>query len=110
MRLQTACPRLVRGSLDVQHDRRRAMSTFRAMMIAALAFAAGAPAALRAELPSKSVLTLEAAQRIAAAAHAEAIKRGATVVIVVVDDGGHVVYLERLNDTQVASVDVGVGK
>jgi len=55
-------------------------------------------------------LTLEAAKRVGAAAEAEAIKRGATVVIVVVDDGGHVLFLERLNDTQVASVDVGIGK
>jgi len=68
------------------------------------------PAPARAELPSKRVLTLEAAKTIAAAAEAEAVKRGATVVIVVVDDGGHVVLLERLNDTQVASVDVGIGK
>jgi uncharacterized protein GlcG (DUF336 family) len=68
-----------------------------------------APAAY-AELPSKPVLTLEAARRVGAAAYAEAVKRGATVVIAVVDDGGHVVFLERLNDTQVASVDVGIGK
>jgi glc operon protein GlcG len=61
-------------------------------------------------LPSKPVLTLEVAKRVGAAAEAEAMKRGATVVIVVVDDGGHVLYLERLNDTQVASVDVGIGK
>ena len=65
---------------------------------------------LHAELPTKRVLTLDAAKTIAAAAEAEALKRGATVVIVVVDDGGHVVLLERLNDTQVASVDVGIGK
>jgi glc operon protein GlcG len=73
---------------------------------------AGAPAqqSLASTLPSKAVLTLEAAKRVAAAAEAEAVKRGATVVIVVVDDGGHVLYLERLNDTQVASVDVGIGK
>jgi glc operon protein GlcG len=32
------------------------------------------------------------------------------VVVAVVDDGGHVVYLSRLNDTQVASVEVGIGK
>src|SRR4030095_9252677 len=61
-------------------------------------------------LPSKPVLTLEGAKRVGAAAESEARKRGATVVIVVVDDGGHVLYLERLNDTQVASVDVGIGK
>jgi glc operon protein GlcG len=63
-----------------------------------------------AELPSKSILTLEAARRVGAAAEAEALKRGATVVIAVVDDGGHVLFLERLNDTQVASVEVGIGK
>ena len=63
-----------------------------------------------AELPSKRLLTLEAAKTIVAAAEAEAIKRGSTVVIVVVDDGGHVLLLERLNNTQVASVDVGIGK
>jgi uncharacterized protein GlcG (DUF336 family) len=68
------------------------------------------PASAGAELPSKQVLTLEAAKVVVAAAEAEAVKRGATVVITVVDDGGHVVLLERLNDTQVASVDVGIGK
>jgi uncharacterized protein GlcG (DUF336 family)/mannose-6-phosphate isomerase-like protein (cupin superfamily) len=84
-------------------------STFR-VVIAVLVVATASPTALRAELPSKPVLTLEAARRVGAAAYAEAVKRGATVVIVVVDDGGHVVFLERLNDTQVASVDVGIGK
>jgi glc operon protein GlcG len=63
-----------------------------------------------AELPTKQVLTLDAAKKIAAAAEAEAKKRGATVVIVIVDDGGHVLLLERLDDTQVASVEVGIGK
>ena len=65
---------------------------------------------IKADLPVKKVLTLEAAKKIAAAAEAEAKKRGATVVIVVVDDGGHLLLLERLDDTQVASVEVGIGK
>ena len=64
----------------------------------------------KAELPVKKVLTLEVATKIAAAAQAEAKKRGATVVIVVVDDGGHLLLLERLDDTEVASVEVGIGK
>jgi uncharacterized protein GlcG (DUF336 family) len=64
----------------------------------------------KAELPVKKVLTLEAAKKIASAAEAEAKKRSATVVIVIVDDGGHLLLLERLNDTQVASVEVGIGK
>jgi len=65
---------------------------------------------IRADLPTKKVLTLEVAKKIAAASEAEAKKRGATVVIVVVDDGGHMLILERLDDTQVASVEVGIGK
>jgi len=67
-------------------------------------------AAARAELPSRKVLTLAGAKKIAQAAEAEAIKRGSTVVIVVVDEGGYPIYLERLDDTQVASVEVGIGK
>ncbi|HEY6152470.1 MAG TPA: heme-binding protein [Candidatus Udaeobacter sp.] len=62
------------------------------------------------ELPVKKVLTLDAAKKIAGVAEAEAKKRGATVVIVIVDDGGHLLLLERLDDTQVASVEVGIGK
>ena len=66
--------------------------------------------AAKPELPVKRVLTLAAAKKIATTAEAEAKKRGATVVIVVVDDGGHLLLLERLDDTQVASVEVGIGK
>jgi uncharacterized protein GlcG (DUF336 family) len=80
------------------------------LKVAALIAALVLPAPARAELPTKRVLTLEAAKTVAAAAEAEAIRRGSTVVIVVVDDGGHIVLLERLNDTQVASVEVGIGK
>lgn len=64
----------------------------------------------KAELPVKKVLTLEAVKKIATAAEVEAKKRGATVVIAIVDDGGHLLLLERLDDTQVASVEVGIGK
>ncbi len=58
----------------------------------------------------KPVLTLGDAKKVAAAAEKEALKRGATVVIAVVDDGGNLILLERLDDTQVASVEVGIGK
>ena len=67
-------------------------------------------ASVKGDLPTKKVLTLEVAKKIAAASEAEAKRRGATVVIVVVDDGGHMLLLERLDDTQVASVEVGIGK
>jgi len=64
----------------------------------------------KAQLPTKQVLTLDTAKKIAAVAEADARKRGATVVIAVVDDGGYLLVLERLDDAQVASVDVGIAK
>jgi len=71
----------------------------------------GAPVAkAEDDFPVKKVLTLQADMKAATAAQAEAAKRGATVVIAVVDDGGHLILLHRLDDTQVASVEVGIGK
>jgi glc operon protein GlcG len=71
---------------------------------------AGLAPVLSAQTTIKHVISLAAAQRIADAAEAEARRRGSTVVIVVVDEGGYPVVLRRLDDTQVASVDVGIGK
>jgi glc operon protein GlcG len=50
-----------------------------------------------------TLLALEDAKRVAAAARAEAEKNGWNVVVAVVDDGGHLVYLERMDGTQKAS-------
>jgi len=50
-----------------------------------------------------SVLSLEDAKRVAAAARAEAEKNGWAIVIAVVDDGGHLMYLERMDEAQKAS-------
>lgn len=58
----------------------------------------------------KKVLSLEAARKIAVAAEAAAREKGVGVVIAVVDDGGHLILLHRLDDAQVASVNVGIGK
>ena len=70
----------------------------------------GVPPAFTDGLPTKEVLTLRAARAIADAAEAEATRRGAAVVIAVVDDGGSLLVLHRLDDTQVASVEVGIAK
>ncbi len=64
----------------------------------------------QAQIVDKKALTLDAARKVTAAAEAEAKKRNAKVVIAVVDDGGNLILLERLDDTQVASVEVGIGK
>ncbi|HKW92221.1 MAG TPA: heme-binding protein [Methylomirabilota bacterium] len=69
-----------------------------------LASAAGA------QTLDKKVLSLEAAKTIAAAAELAAREHGVGVVIAVVDDGGHLILLHRLDDAQVASVNVGIGK
>jgi glc operon protein GlcG len=63
-----------------------------------------------AQLATKKVLTLEAAKQIAAAAAEEAQKNGWTMVIAMVDDGGHLIYLERMDGTQIASVTVAQEK
>ena len=51
----------------------------------------------------QTTLSLEDAKRVATAARAEAEKNGWAVVIAVVDDGGHLMYLERLDGCQKAS-------
>ena len=55
-------------------------------------------------LVSKKVLTFAAAQHVAQAARAEALKNGWKMVIAVVDDGGHLIYLERMDGAQLGSV------
>jgi len=59
---------------------------------------------------SKPVLALEDAKRIAAAAEAEAQRNGWRVVIAVVDDGGHLLFLQRSHDTPFGSVDTAIYK
>jgi glc operon protein GlcG len=58
----------------------------------------------------KPVLTLDDAKRIAAAAQAEAQSNDWRVVIAIVDDGGHLLYLERSHDTQFGSVETAIRK
>ncbi len=64
----------------------------------------------QAQLADKKALTLEAAKKMAAAAEAEATKNRWNVVIAVVDDGGHLIYLQRMDGTQTGSIDVAIGK
>ena len=61
-------------------------------------------------MASKPVLTLEDAKRITAAAEAEAHKNDWRVVIAVVDDGGHLLYLQRSHETQFGSVETAIAK
>ncbi len=57
-----------------------------------------------------SPITLDVAKQAAARALAEARKNGWTVAVAVVDTGGHLVYFERLDATQLASADIAIAK
>lgn len=61
-------------------------------------------------LGSKKTLTLQAAKRIAEAASQEAVKNGWAMVIAIADDGGHLIYLERMDGGLLGSIEVAIGK
>lgn len=59
---------------------------------------------------SQLVLSVDDAKRIADACHAKALEKGWKVVIAIVDEGAHLMYLERMDGTQKASSVVAVEK
>ncbi len=58
---------------------------------------------------SKEILSLDDVKRVAAAAEAEAKRNNWNVVIAIVDDGGHLMYLQR-EKVQLGSIDVAITK
>lgn len=59
---------------------------------------------------TKPYLTIADADRITAAAEAKAKAEGWNVVIAILDDGGHLISLKRMDGVQVGSVDVAIAK
>ena len=55
-------------------------------------------------------INIETAKRVAAPALAEARKSQLTMVVAIVDTAGDLVYFERMDDTQVGSVEVALSK
>src|SRR6266849_8382752 len=76
-------------------------------ILIALTLGAGAGTA---QLANKKSLTLEAAKQIAAAAEKEAAGSKLTMVIAILDDGGNLLYLERMDETQIGSIEVAIQK
>src|ERR1700688_1867923 len=76
-------------------------------LLISITLAAGSGSA---QLAEKKTLTLAVAKQIAAAAEAEAIKNKFTMVIAIVDDGGNLMYLEKMDETQLASIEIARGK
>jgi len=62
------------------------------------------------QVMAKKTLTLDGAKAVAAAAAAAARRMNSAGVIAVVDDGGNLVYLERLDNTFAAGAAISTGK
>ena len=76
-------------------------------LVATSVLAQTAPAP--APAPYGAPITIEQAKKAMVAAEAEARKNNWAVVISIVDNGGHLVALQRL-DAQTASIDIATGK
>ena len=59
---------------------------------------------------SKPCLSLTDVQRIGDAARAEAVANGWAVTVAIVDDGGHLLWLQRLDGAAPASAHIGPAK
>jgi glc operon protein GlcG len=64
----------------------------------------------QAQLADKKALTLTIAKQIAAATEQAAAKNQWHMFVAIVDDGGNLMYLERMDDAQLASLDVSLAK
>ena len=62
------------------------------------------------QVTDKKSLTLEGARKVIAAAVAQAHKNNAGGVIAVVDDGGNLMALERVDGTFAAGANISIGK
>jgi glc operon protein GlcG len=58
----------------------------------------------------KIILTHDDVKKIAAGAESEARRNDWSVVIAIVDDGGHLLYLQRLDQAQFGSIEVAIAK
>jgi glc operon protein GlcG len=62
------------------------------------------------QLIEKKTVSLDLAKKIAAVAETEAIKNNLSVVVAIVDDGGNLVYLEKMDNAQLGSINIAIDK
>ena len=63
-----------------------------------------------AQILTKKTIGLELAKKLAAVAEEQAINDNLTVVISIVDNGGNLIFLERMDGTQLGSIEVSIEK
>jgi uncharacterized protein GlcG (DUF336 family) len=85
-------------------------SLSRLLTILVFACCAAAASAQQMSNPYGPPVTLEAAKKIAVPALAEARKNGWTMAVAIVDPAGDLVYFERMDNTQLGSVNTAILK
>ena len=89
----------------------REESKMRTILVGAALVALAASASAQDKRPDYgTAIEAAAAKKIAAGALAECQKNGWNVAVAVVDTHGFLVYFERMENTQTASVDIAIGK
>ena len=81
----------------------KAVATFVSVLVSSLSGSFG-------QLTTKRTLTADDARKVIAAAVSEAKKGAGTAAIAVVDDGGHLIAVERLDNTFAAGANISIGK
>ena len=61
-------------------------------------------------MKSKKYLTLADVKVIAAGCESEALRQNMAVTIAIADDGGHLIWLQRLDGAPLISMDIAAGK
>jgi glc operon protein GlcG len=84
--------------------------TLTALALAVTAFGQVPSSAPAANVPYGVAINAETAKKLAAAAIAEARKNNWAMAVAVVDTGGYLVYFERMQDTQLGSVEISIEK
>lgn len=83
---------------------------FQKIAVFGLAIFTLASQASSATLSNKPVLTLEVARNMVAAAEKKASENHWEMTIVVLDDGGNLICLERMNDAQLGTIEIAQKK
>jgi len=79
-------------------------------LVLSLAVFGQTPLVPPANIPYGAAISADAAKKIAAAAIAEARKNNWAMAVAVVDPAGYLVYFERMQDTQLGSVEIAIEK
>ncbi len=69
-----------------------------------------APNAQQPQLPSRKILTLDVARRVAAAAEAEAKRNNWSVSVAVLDEAGHMMVFHRMDGAKLVATDIAIRK